>query len=191
MVKICLASASPRRRGLIGRILPGKVEFISPDADELHTKEHSPEKLAILNSFLKMKAARRAVKSGLIIAADTVVFENNHPLGKPVTVKRAASMLRKISGKEIEVVSGVCVDMAGRTICGVETTEVKIRSLTNREISDYVSTGEPLDKAGAFAIQGKGSSIVEWIEGDYFNVVGMPLDVLSSILKKFGVKTRA
>jgi len=124
-----------------------------------------------------------------MIAADTVVILNGKILGKPKNKKEAARMLRNLSGKEHKVITGVAVVNAKtkKLLQDVVITKVKFRRLDRDLIEKYVASGKPLDKAGAYGIQGKGALLVESIEGDYFNVVGLPLNALNQLLEKFGI----
>jgi septum formation protein len=143
----------------------------------------------IHNSREKARDVASLTSSGIVIAADTVVLCDEEILGKPHTKDKAREMLRKISGKKVHVVTALTVidiDSNCQTSTS-ETTDVMIKQMSDAEIEGYIETLEPLDKAGAFAIQGKGAIIVEKIEGDYFNVVGLPLFKLNKILRDFGV----
>ena len=128
-------------------------------------------------------------ESGIIIAADTSVLCNGEVLGKPHTTDRAKEMLEQLSGKTVQVITGLTVlDIdGGKEISESEVTDVRMKEMSEKEIEAYVRTGEPLDKAGAFGIQDKGAVLVERIEGDFFNVVGLPLFRLGRIFEKLGV----
>ena len=187
MEKIVLASASPRRREILENIgLQFKVAVC--DADESRVDKSIPvnlyvQELAILKAG---EAAKLDVGDALIISADTVVYADGKIMGKPKDSAHAQEMLRTLSGKTHSVFTGICVmrkrDMF--SVCASVETKVVFKPLTESEILGYVSTGEPMDKAGAYGIQGKGSLLVEKIDGDYFNVVGLPLSKLCEILKE-------
>ena len=137
---------------------------------------------------LKAKAGAVAYPDDVIIAADTIVVIDGEILGKPSGREDAARMLRKLSGREHEVITGVSVAHEGRVSTEDVHTLVKFRELSEAEILAYLETGEPFDKAGAYAVQGKGALLIEGINGDYYNVVGLPLCTLGKILGTLGVK---
>lgn len=177
-----LASASPRRRELFGlisddfRIVPSNAEETAPDGI---AAENLPERLA------RLKAGDIAAKYPFdtVIGADTVVILDGKVLGKPENPEDAVRMLTALSGKRHKVITGcaVCKNGACRSFSSV--TEVEFYPLDDREISDYVATGEPLDKAGAYGIQGRGALFVKSINGDYFNVVGLPVAALHRFIE--------
>ena len=177
-----LASASPRRRELFGmiskdfRIVPSTAEETAPDGI---AAENLPERLA------RLKAGDIAAKYPFdtVIGADTVVILDGKVFGKPENKEDAVKMLKALSGKKHKVVTGcaVCKNGACRSFSSV--TEVEFYPLDDREISDYVATGEPLDKAGAYGIQGRGALFVKSINGDYFNVVGLPVAALRRFIE--------
>jgi len=142
-------------------------------------------------SSVKTLARRKAQKvaqlhpEACVIAADTLVVLVGEILGKPETPEQAADMLRKLSGREHRVYTGVCVLVPGQEIAFAEQTAVRFYSLTDAEIDAYVQTGEPMDKAGAYGIQGKGCVLVERIDGDFFNVMGLPIAKLVRVLREF------
>lgn len=123
----------------------------------------------------------------VVIAADTIVCVDNQILGKPASCSEAAAMLRLLSGRAHQVRTGVTVATAQRSITQVETTTLQFRSLSEAEIAAYLATGEPMDKAGAYGIQGKASIFATGLTGDYFNVMGLPLCRLTQMLRQFGV----
>ncbi|MBI4304122.1 MAG: septum formation inhibitor Maf [Chloroflexi bacterium] len=189
MKTIILASASPRRRELLAKIgLKFEVEP-SNDEEEL-TSALEPDALAKSLSLKKAALVAKNHRNALVIAADTFVVLEGQILGKPKTESDARKMLAAISGKQHSVITGFTIIDTGsnKVLSRSVATRVHIRKLTAKEIDAYVKTKEPLDKAGAYAIQGLGSVIVEKIEGDYFNVVGLPLSALAEALKEFGVK---
>ena len=188
MKKIILASASPRRKKLLEHL---GIKF---SVDVSHYKENmaiklKPQKLAEYLSFQKAKTVAPKYKDEIIIAADTFVVFENEIMGKAHTKEEAKIMLKKLSGKVHLVITGFTVvdTKTNNTITKSETTKVFFRNLTEKEIDHYIATGEPIGKAGAYAIQDFGSLFIEKIEGDYFNVVGLPLCSLSKILKEFDV----
>jgi septum formation protein len=189
MRAIFLASASPRRKELLRQLIGNNFKVVSSNYHERTQPDMKPFDFIIHNSIEKAKDSASMISSGIVIAADTVVTCDERILGKPHTGDKAREMLRQISGKKVRVITGVTVmDLdAQRRTSFWEKTDVVIKQLSNAEIEAYVKTAEPLDKAGAFAIQGKGAIIVEKIDGDYFNVVGLPLFKLNKVLFDFGI----
>ncbi|WP_018174540.1 MULTISPECIES: nucleoside triphosphate pyrophosphatase [unclassified Thioalkalivibrio] len=173
---LLLASASPRRRELLEQVQ--LVFEVAPmDVDETPLPGESPEALVERLAIAKAEAAlERGIPGQWVLAADTVVALGDEALGKPVDFADAESMLQRLSGGEHRVVSGMALCRPGESMraCTV-TTRVRMRPLTPSDIERYWATGEPLGKAGAYAIQGRGAAFVEWIAGSYTNVVGLPL----------------
>jgi septum formation protein len=185
---IILASASPRRKELLEKIaLTFKVE--PSDFHEDLTSGVKPEELVIDISRGKARAVAAKYPDALIIAADTIGVIRGRIFGKPINALEAVKMLAMLSGKSHRVITGLTVldSKTQKLISKTVETRVYFKKLSVAEISRYVASGEPLDKAGAYAIQGLGSLLVEKIHGDYYNVMGLPLNALSQILKKFGV----
>ena len=189
-MRIILASGSPRRRALL-RELGLSFEVYKPDADESHSPDENPESLCARLSRLKAEAGAQKFPECLVIAADTIVVIDGKILGKPVNREDAVKMLTALQGREHEVLTGLSVCMNGRVLTHTEHTRVKFRPLSEAEIRAYVSTGECDDKAGAYAVQGKGSLLVEGLQGDYFNVVGLPVCRLGIMLREFGINILA
>jgi len=185
---IILASNSPRRRELLTRL---GLDFTSDpaDVDERIYPGEGPEAYAVRVALEKARVAAGRAVSGIVIAADTIVVLGDLILGKPADARDAERMLCMLSGGMHRVISGLAVVDAetGRTRTSAAVTAVWFRDLAPEEIRSYVSTGEPLDKAGAYGIQEKGSLLVEKIEGCYFNVVGLPVSLLGKILREFGI----
>jgi len=188
MKKIVLASASPRRKELLERI-GLKFEVEPSNHEENVNPGLEPHELAKSLSLEKAKLVVENHRDALVIAADTFIVLDGEILGKPITEDEARRMLETISGRQHSVITGfTIIDTAsGKVLSRSEETKVYIRELSSEEIGSYVMSKEPLDKAGAYAIQGLGSVIVEKIEGDYFNVIGLPLSVVTESLKEFGV----
>lgn len=187
MKKIVLASASPRRKQLLEQM--NLVFEVKPSSTgEILDKRLNPEEVVI--ELAKQKALNIAhkEKDSIVIGSDTIVFMNEI-LGKPDNELHAFEMLNKLSGKTHYVYTGIAVidTTTNKLITDYEKTAVKMRQLSSEEIKGYVSTGEPIDKAGAYGIQGLGSIFIEKIEGCYFNVVGLPVSKLYSILNQFGI----
>jgi len=188
MKKIILASASPRRKELLEKIgLKFEVDAIG--CDEEIDEGIDPQEIVRQLSIKKAKSAVARHKNALIIAADTIGVMGEKTLGKPHTENEAHKMLQAISGKSHFVITGFSIldTTTNKIVTGTVNTRVYIKKLTGQEIDAYVKTGEPLDKAGAYAIQGMGAVIVEKIEGDYYNVMGLPLNALTEALKGFGI----
>ena len=184
--KVVLASQSPRRRELLSDLISGFriIPDNSPETvDESATPEETVKRLAVQKA---RNVSACADSDEIVIAADTVVFIDGKILGKPVDAAEAAEMLRTLSGRDHHVCTGIAViDHAiGKSFCCFERTLVHFKHLTDSEIERYIASGEPMDKAGAYGIQGKGALFVEWIKGDYFNVVGLPLCRLAQVLKE-------
>ena len=189
MKKLYLASASPRRKQLIKKLSGWKASVISHTHDERGGGQLPPARLAVHHAVSKAEKAASKVRSGIVVAADTIVVCGGKIMGKPKDKKDAARMLRKISGRVVRVITGVAVIDIGRGRSRPARTDyaitlVKIKKLSKNEIDSYVKTKEPLDKAGAFAIQGKGAFLIEWIKGDYDNVVGLPVKTLGKMLRR-------
>ncbi|KUO69155.1 MAG: hypothetical protein APF77_23505 [Clostridia bacterium BRH_c25] len=187
-MRIILASNSPRRKELLSQI--GVAFEVMPSEFEEQMIELPPPELAEYFAYMKAKDVAASIHTeALVIGSDTVVCLDEI-MGKPEDREDAFNMLRKLSGKAHMVISGLSIinTATGESLTGHESTMVKIKELSSAEITAYVNTGEPVDKAGAYAIQGMASLFVEKIEGDYFNVVGLPLFRLGKMLEHFGVK---
>lgn len=189
-MRVILASSSPRRLQLLQQI--GIEAEVRPAAfDELSTGKMADE-VVLANAVGKCQAVCAACSDKVpVIAADTVVVLDGKILGKPKDAADAVRMLTELSGRTHKVLTGVAVSFDGRQLAEVCETEVIFRTLTAVEIADYVATGEPLDKAGAYGIQGRGAVFVEKINGCYNNVVGLPLTRLHLMLAKLGVDGNA
>ena len=186
-MSIILASASPRRSELLGRMGLDFTVLTAPHDETMDPFADPSDEVARV-SLLKAQAVLPRCQSGdIVIAADTIVCVDDRILGKPHTAAEAAEMLRLLSGREHQVRTGVTVCTRERAVTEVDVTGVRFRTLTEAEIAAYVRTGEPMDKAGAYGIQGLASIFVESLRGDYFNVMGLPLCRLSQILQQFGV----
>ena len=181
-MKIYLASSSPRRREILSN-LGVEFEILKPDADE-NVTESDPCKLTELLARRKAEAAAELKNDGLIIGCDTVVFAGGEILGKPKDMEDAKRMLHNLSGKTHEVISGICVILGDKTVTAHEITRVRFSKMTEDEITLCAAKGEPLDKAGAYAVQGMASLFIDGLDGDYFNVVGLPVRCLYETLKR-------
>jgi len=187
MSKIYLASTSPRRVELL-RSLGLEFSVLPVEVTESYSTEESPRLYVQRMARQKALQGAEGLTEGLVIAADTVVVIDDTVLGKPQTRDDAARMLRLLQGRVHRVISGVALYCARtqRCLADAEETEVKFAAMTAEEIQWYISTGEPLDKAGAYAVQGKGAVFVEWVRGSYSNVVGLPLRLLYLLAKQLG-----
>lgn len=181
--ELILASASPRRRELLERL---ELNFtICPaNVDETRLPEEDALAYPLRTAVKKAMAVAEGRENAVVIAADTVVALDDAILGKPKSEDEAKEMLRRLSGREHIVITGIgIVDTAsGRTLSATEQTIVYFHPLTAEEIDTYVASGEPMDKAGAYGIQGKGALLVRKLDGDYFNVMGLPLSKLYRLL---------
>lgn len=182
---LVLASASPRRRFLL-ELVGFEFEVVEPSVNEDDHADEDPVTHVLRLSDLKARSVARGLDSGLVVGGDTIVVLGEEILGKPRDENEAFGMLKRICGEWHVVYTGLAVvDAAsGRAASGYETTRVKIRKMSPREIRAYIATGEPMDKAGSYGIQGYGAAIVEAVEGCYFNVVGLPLVRLLSLLRQ-------
>ena len=187
-MNIILASNSPRRRELLGQMGVRDFAVLAPNVDETVEDGLSPAQMVEELSLRKARAAAgRAGADDLIIAADTVVALEGKVLGKPRDEEDAFAMLSALSGREHHVYTGVTLLRDGRAATGHELTAVRFRALEPQEIRGYIATGEPMDKAGAYGIQGVGALLVEGIRGDYCNVVGLPVFRLGRMLAQLGI----
>jgi septum formation protein len=189
MKPLILASASPRRRELIARL--GVPFTVSPaNIDESMLPGENADAFARRIARDKALKIAEAVDAGIVIGVDTIVALDGGVMGKPESRESARFMLEKLSGRTHEVISGVAVieRPSGRTIVASATTVVRFKALAALEIDRYIASGEPQDKAGAYGIQGIASLFVEGISGCYYNVVGLPLNLLYETLLEFGVE---
>lgn len=185
-MQVILASQSPRRRDLLNLI--GITHTVRPaDIDETPLPGESP--VACVERLARAKARRIASEApqALVIAADTIVVIDDRILNKPVDTADAQRMLHALEGRRHDVYTAVCAMCDGREAAGVEDTGVWFRPMSAAEIDAYIATGEPMDKAGAYGIQGYGATIVERVDGDFFTVVGLPLVRLTRLLREIGV----
>lgn len=185
---IILASASPRRKELL-KLTRLKFKVDASNHEENLNLKLKPHKLARFLSKQKANTIAGKHKNAIIIAADTFIVLKNRLLGKPHSDAEAKKMLKTLNGRPHSVITGFTIMDTGsnKTISSSVETKVYLKKLSSKEIDAYVRTKEPLDKAGAYAIQGLGSVIIKKIEGDYFNVIGLPLSALTESLKKFGI----
>ena len=181
-----LASASPRRRELLQQI-DASFEVKVSSVEEVTGGNLAPAEIVVENAVRKAKAVAEAFPGDAVLGADTIVFLDGRVYGKPKDGEEAKAMLRALAGREHEVATGIAWVHAGEVFTDVETTRVFFAPLTEEAIDAYVKTGEPLDKAGAYAIQGRAAQFIESIEGSFSNVVGLPLYAVCRLAGKAGV----
>lgn len=186
MKKVVLASASPRRKELL---LKFNIEpiIIESKIEERISPNETAEQIAMTLSFEKAnKVAKELKNDEIVIGADTIVVFEDKILGKPKSPEEGMTMLKLLSGKKHEVITGIAIIQANsnKKIIDFEKTVVKFRNLTNEKIKNYINTGEYIDKAGGYAIQGLGGVLVEYIEGCYYNVIGLPIYKLDLLLER-------
>lgn len=183
-MKFILASGSPRRNEIL-KNLGLRFEVVLPDVDET-SDERDPRRLTEELSYRKGVAVYGALgepTDTVIISSDTVVAVDGEILGKPCDQGNAERMLRMLSGRSHEVISGICLTYNGKSVTAHEVTEVVFDTMSDGDIATAVTLGEPLDKAGAYAVQGIASLFIKELRGDYFNVVGLPVNLLVKTLK--------
>ncbi len=185
-MQIVLASASPRRQELLRN---AGIDFVvhPSNIEEVRHPEETPQEFAERMAREKAFAVYGLGGDGFVLAADTVVVVDGQVLGKPCDRADAIRMLRLLSGRKHDVITAVCLRGPDFEDVRSETTVVDFSAMTEAEINDYVASGEPLDKAGAYAIQGTASRWITGIEGDYNNVVGLPVDVAKRMLLEHGI----
>jgi septum formation protein len=184
-MEIVLASASPRRQELLKNAgIPFSVR--PANLQEVRRPNEDPRAFAERMAREKANAVHKSMPNACILAADTVVVVDDHVLGKPDSAADAARMLRLLAGRQHKVITGVCLLGSGFEDVRSEMTAVQFNPLTDGEIQEYISTGEPMDKAGAYGIQGLASRWISRIEGDYFNVVGLPVALVWQMLRQHG-----
>jgi septum formation protein len=187
--RIILASQSPRRRELLSLVgIPHEV--LPADLDESLLPDEEPVPHAERLARSKAEVIGVLEPAAVVIGADTIVVLDGEILGKPGDASEAHRTLRKLSGRTHTVHTAVAVAHRGRTVAGVESVEVTFRPLTDAQIEAYIATGEPMDKAGAYGIQGFGAVIVERVHGDYFAVMGLALGRLVGLLEQCGLEYR-
>lgn len=183
-MKLILASASPRRREIMKQLFKDNFKIVENCYEEDNTLDVKPSELVRIHAREK---ARSVDAEGIIIAADSVVALGDKAIGKPIDKQEAIEILKKISGKEINVYTGVTVKSSEAESTEVEKTIVKVKDLSEEEIKKYVDSGEPMDRAGAFAIDGKGAVFIENINGCFYNVAGLPVHRLSIMLQNLKI----
>ncbi|MEA5151715.1 MAG: Maf family protein [Oscillospiraceae bacterium] len=188
-MSVILASGSPRRRELMEMLGVKDMKVIPAKGEELAPEGAGPEELVLALSAAKAEeVAAQSAPGDVVVGADTVVWADGRIFGKPHSRAQAVAMLHALSGAAHEVYTGVTVIRDGKSVSGCEKTTVRFRPLSDREIEAYADTGEPMDKAGAYGAQGRAALFVRSIEGDFFNVMGLPLCRLGEMLKQQGVE---
>jgi len=189
-MRLILASASPRRCEIL-KNAGYSFEICPADIDENITEKLTPSGIVGMLSKQKAKAVFEKLENNqdiAVLGADTIVVQNGQVLGKPKNEDEAFSMLRQLSGKKHEVYTGVCIITSDCTQNYFDCTTVEFLELSDCQIKAYISTGEPMDKAGAYGIQGKGCVLIKGINGDFFSVMGLPIAKTAKMLKNIGVK---
>lgn len=184
-MSVILASASPRRQELL-KYAVKDFEVIPANADETLPDNIAAENSAEYLAVLKAKAVAAEHEFDTVIGCDTVVILDGEIMGKPQNINHAREMLKKLSGRTHKVITGVCICSRGKSLSFSQCTEVEFYELSDRDIEDYINTGDPMDKAGAYGIQSEGCVLVKEIHGDFFNVVGLPVAKLRRVLEKTG-----
>jgi septum formation protein len=182
---LVLASSSPRRLQLLDMLgIPCRV--VVPDVDETRAASEAPEAYVVRLARAKAGAVAAREPGELVLGADTTVVVRGEVLGKPVSPEEAEVMLGKLAGRTHHVMTGVALALDNRVVHALDVTDVTFRSLDRETIEGYVATGEPMDKAGAYAVQGRGAALIEAIRGDFFSVMGLPLRLVLDLLERFG-----
>ncbi|MFH1186813.1 MAG: Maf family protein [Candidatus Levyibacteriota bacterium] len=188
MKRIILASRSPRRKQLLESI-GLKFKVVVSNIDEKLIVEKNPQKLAEKLSRQKANAILKKYKNAIVIAADSIVVQNKEIIGKPTSEKNASEILQKLSGRKHTVITGFTVldTKTKKSVTRSVISKVYFKKLTKEEIEVYVKTGKLMDKAGAYGIQDKAGVFIEKVEGDFFNVVGLPIFAVCKTLQEFGI----
>ena len=181
-IPVILASQSPRRIKLLKTIIENFL-VIPSKTDEVCDINLSPEENAILLGRNKATSVAKYHPNNLIIGADTMVVLKNKIIGKPTDIENARQILRQLSGQEHEVITGITV-VHSQILSASKISRVRMKNLSSKDINSYVESGESMDKAGAYAIQGEGSFLVESYSGSYTNIIGLPMELLEDLLQK-------
>ena len=188
-MSLVLASGSPRRRQLL-EMLGLEFRIVAPNVDETRGSSELPEEYVTRLAREKARVVAGRERGAVVLAADTTVVLRGAIFEKPQTPAQAVEMLAQLAGRTHQVMTAVAVARDGRLAHAVDVTDVTFRPLSGDQIAAYVATGEPMDKAGAYAIQGQGAALVEGIRGDFFGVMGLPLRLALELLERFGVSYR-
>ncbi len=182
---LVLASASPRRRQLL-EMLGIEHRVVPPDVDETRRPGEAPADYVVRLAREKARAVSGRDPKPLVLAADTTVILGDELFAKPATVGEAVEMLGRLAGRTHQVYTGVALAQGERVETALDVSDVTFRRLSSDQIANYVATGEPMDKAGAYAIQGQGAALIDGIRGDFFGVMGLPLRLVLDLLERFG-----
>ena len=185
---IILASRSPRRQELLARMGLEFTVKASRIDEKMDPFAHPSDEVARISLAKAQAVVGSCNPEDIIISADTIVVCDGLMMGKPHSESEAFSMLRRLSGRDHQVMTGLTVLGGGRTENLTVTTTLRFRALSDQEIRNYIATGEPMDKAGGYGIQGLASMFVVGLDGDYYNVMGLPICTLTVLLRRFGVK---
>lgn len=185
---IILASKSPRRQELLSRMGLEFTVKASRISEKMDPFAHPSDEVARISLAKAQAVVGACSPEDIIISADTIVVCDGLMMGKPHSESDAFSMLRRLSGRDHQVMTGLTVIGGGRTENLTVTTTLRFRALSDQEIRNYIATGEPMDKAGGYGIQGLASMFVVGLDGDYYNVMGLPICTLTVLLRRFGVK---
>ena len=185
---IILASASPRRQELLQRMGLDFIIRTAPHDETMNLLSTPSDEVARVSRLKAQAVYPLCHEDDIIVAADTIVVCDGRIMGKPRSENDAFSMLRRLSGREHQVMTGLTVAQGDNTETVTVTTTLRFRPLSDTEIRNYIATGEPMDKAGAYGIQGIASMFVVGLDGDYYNVMGLPVCTLTLMLRKHGVK---
>jgi septum formation protein len=181
-IPVILASQSPRRIELLKTIIENFL-IIPSNTDEVCDINLSPEENAIMLGRNKATCVAKHHPNSLVIGADTMVVFKKKILGKPTDIENARQILRQLSGQEHEVITGITL-VHSQILSAYQISRVRMKNLNSKDINSYVESGEPMDKAGAYAIQGEGSFLVESYSGSYTNIIGLPMELLANLLQK-------
>lgn len=181
---LVLASGSPRRRQLL-EMLGIEHRVVPPDVDESRRPGEAPADYVVRLAREKARAVSGRDPQSLVLAADTTVILGDELFAKPATVGEAVEMLGRLAGRTHQVYTGVALAQGERVETALDVSDVTFRRLARDQIANYVATGEPMDKAGAYAIQGKGAALIDGIRGDFFGVMGLPLRLVLDLLERF------
>ncbi len=184
--KIILASGSPRRKELLAR-MGLEFDLMPCDADEKYDKNLSPVEIVEHLAKLKAGITNKMVKDCIVIGADTIVAVDQLILGKPADKAEAYEMIKKLSGRWHDVITGICMYENDEYIIEHEITKVHFVKMSDNEIEKYINTDEPYDKAGAYGVQGLAGMYIDSIEGDYYNIMGFPMAKIRNMLKSLSV----
>jgi len=186
---LILASSSPRRRELLQR-LRIQIEICPADVDETPLKNEDAKAMVLRLAKDKAAVVAKKFPGRWVLASDTTVAQNGRPIGKPTGAADAKRTLKRLQGKKHQVYSAICLQRDNERYALADTTEVTFRKMTDKEIGWYVKTGEPMDKAGSYAIQGVGGLFIKRIQGSYSNVMGLPTEKTVELLQKVGILTK-